>query len=95
MAALEPGLPRPAQPREVQIQAWVTPPAYTGVAPVFLKPDHPAVAVPMGARLTVNLTGGASVPDLVLDGVANPVHRARPEQFSDRADAGQGNARRR
>ena len=72
MAAFEPGLPRPAQPREVQIQAWITPPAYTGLAPVFLKPEHPAVAVPMGARLTANVTGGASVPDLVLDGARSP-----------------------
>ena len=68
-AALEPGLPRPAAPREVQTQAWITPPAYTGQAPVFLKQDHTAVSVPVGARLTVNLTGGASVPDLVVDGV--------------------------
>ena len=75
MAALEPGLPRPAQPRETQIQAWVTPPAYTGVAPVFLKPDHPAVAVPLSARLTVNVTGGmpgVGAPDLVIDGTRTP-----------------------
>jgi uncharacterized protein (TIGR02302 family) len=72
MAALEPGLPRPAQPREVQIQAWITPPAYTGLAPVFLKLDHPLVEVPAGARLTANVTGGASVPDLALDGARTP-----------------------
>jgi uncharacterized protein (TIGR02302 family) len=72
MAAFEPGFPRPAAPREVQIQAWVTPPAYTGLAPLFLKPDHPAVAVPAGARLTINITGGAAVPDLVLDDARAP-----------------------
>ena len=72
LAAFEPGLPRPVPAREMQIQAWVTPPAYTGLAPVFLKPDHPAVSVPVGARLTINLTGGASVPDLVLDGARTP-----------------------
>ena len=27
-------------------------PTYTGLAPVFLKPDHPAVSVPAGAHLT-------------------------------------------
>jgi len=71
-AAFEPGLPRPAAAPEVRIQAWVTPPPYTGLAPVFLKPDHPAVAVPVGARLTINLTGGAAVPELVLDGAPTP-----------------------
>jgi uncharacterized protein (TIGR02302 family) len=71
-AALEPGLPRPAAPREVEIRAWVTPPAYTGLAPVFLKRDQSAVAVPVGAKLTVNLTGGAAVPDLLLDSERTP-----------------------
>jgi uncharacterized protein (TIGR02302 family) len=76
-AAFEPGLPRTAQPPEVQIQAWLTPPAYTGLAPLFLEQGHPAVAVPAGARLTINLTGGnltggASVPEMVLDGARTP-----------------------
>ncbi len=65
-AAFEPGLPRQPASRAVEIQAWVTPPAYTGLAPMFLKRDQPTVAVPVGARLTVNLTGGAAVPDLLL-----------------------------
>lgn len=76
-AAFEPALPSRAAARETQIQAWITPPAYTGLAPIFLKPDHQAVAVPVGARLTVDVTGGdpgraAAVPDLLLDGAANP-----------------------
>ena len=45
----------------------VTPPAYTGLAPVFLKRDHPAVSVPDGSHLALNLTGGASVPELRVD----------------------------
>ena len=68
VAAFEPGLPRLVPPPEVEIQAWVTPPAYTGLAPMFLKRDTPAVKVPAGARLTINLTGGATVPDLAVDG---------------------------
>ena len=67
VAAFSPGLPRQAAPREVEIQAWITPPAYTGLAPVFLKRDQQAVTVPAGARLTVNLTGGSLVPDLRVD----------------------------
>lgn len=72
LAAFEPGLPRAPAARETEIQAWVTPPAYTGIAPVFLKRDHPALAVPAGAKVTVNLTGGTSVPDLILGGVRTP-----------------------
>lgn len=76
-AAFEPGMPPAAASREMQIQAWITPPAYTGLAPVFLKQDHQAVAVPVGARLTVSVTGGdlnrgAAVPDLLLDGARTP-----------------------
>jgi uncharacterized protein (TIGR02302 family) len=66
-AAFAPGLPRPAAARAVEIQAWVTPPAYTGLAPLFLKRDHAAVSVPTGSRLTINLTGGTAVPDLRTD----------------------------
>jgi uncharacterized protein (TIGR02302 family) len=85
-AAFEPGLPPPAAPREMQIQAWVTPPAYTGVAPVFLKQDHQAVAVPAGARLTIDVTGGdlgrgASVPDLLLDGARTPFNALDQSSF--------------
>jgi uncharacterized protein (TIGR02302 family) len=76
-AAFKPGLPPPGAAREMQIQAWVTPPSYTGLAPVFLKQDHPGVAVPAGARLTIDFTGGepgrgAAVPDLLLDGARTP-----------------------
>jgi uncharacterized protein (TIGR02302 family) len=73
-AAFEPGFPRLAAPREVQIQAWVTPPAYTGLAPVFLRENHPSVAVPVGSRVTIDVTGGdvSAVPDLMLDGARFP-----------------------
>ena len=86
MAALEPGFPRQAPAREVQIQAWVTPPAYTGLAPVFLKQDHQAVAVPAGARLTIDVTGGDRagkevVPDLMLDGARTPFNALDQSSF--------------
>jgi uncharacterized protein (TIGR02302 family) len=64
LAAVEPGVPLPPPERAVELQAWITPPTYTGLAPVFLKPDHPAVAAPVGAHLTINLTGGTALPAL-------------------------------
>ena len=89
LAAFAPGLPRPAAARELEIQAWITPPAYTGLAPVFLKKDQSVVAVPVGARLTVNLTGGAAVPDLGRRG-KNPFHRPRPNQLPGRENLDRG-----
>jgi uncharacterized protein (TIGR02302 family) len=57
----------------VRLEAWITPPAYTGAAPIFLDTAGGAVTVPAGSRLQVALSGGAgSVPDLVLDDTATP-----------------------
>ncbi len=61
----------PASPGTV-VQAWITPPGYTGLPPVFLHPDSKAVAVPTGSHLTVSLTGGGGDPSLALDGAAEP-----------------------
>ena len=67
-AAVAPGLPAgPASPGTV-VQAWVTPPAYTGLPPVFLHAGVAAPAVPVGSHLTVSVTGGRGEPALSLDG---------------------------
>lgn len=64
------GTALPATPA-VRLEAWITPPAYTGAAPVFLDPAGGAVTVPAGSRLQVALSGGAGgTPELVLDGAA-------------------------
>lgn len=55
-SGLMPGLFEPPGPRP-WMQAWVTPPDYTGAAPVFLTDPHAAVTVPAGSILQVNLTG--------------------------------------
>jgi uncharacterized protein (TIGR02302 family) len=57
----------------VRLEAWITPPAYTGAAPIFLDPAGGAAAVPAGSRLQVAVSGGAGgVPELLLDGRATP-----------------------
>lgn len=61
-----------APPPAAQIQAWITPPAYTGLAPVFLRPETGPVAVPADSRLTVNLTGGAGEPAMAIGGTPLP-----------------------
>ncbi len=63
-AAILPGLPAgPATPGTL-VQAWIAPPAYTGLPPVFLRPGVPAAPVPAGSHLTVGVTGGSGTPDL-------------------------------
>ena len=65
-AAVYPGLPSgPAGPGTV-VQAWATPPAYTGLPPMFLQPGTAAVSAPAGSHLTVSVTGGRGSPDLML-----------------------------
>ncbi len=59
-----------AMPPATQVQAWITPPAYTGMAPVFLKPEGGAATVPQDSRLVVNVTGGTGEPALALAGRA-------------------------
>ena len=65
-AAMWPGLPAGSIAPGTVVQAWVTPPAYTGLPPVFLQPGVTPAPVPTGAHLTVSVTGGSSEPTLTL-----------------------------
>ena len=67
-----PGLPASAATPAPQLQVWLTPPAYTQLAPVFLHPGQPAPPVPTGSHLTVNLTGGSAEPSLTYGSEATP-----------------------
>jgi uncharacterized protein (TIGR02302 family) len=40
------------------VEVWITPPAYTGIAPVVLRPDHQAVTVPTGSTVLAVASGG-------------------------------------
>lgn len=80
LRSVQPGFAPPAAPSPTELQAWITPPGYTGQAPVFLKSTGGEVRVPAGSHLTANLTGGGTgVPALILAG--------RPTEFQ-RLDAG-------
>ncbi len=48
---------------KIQIEAWITPPAYSGRAPVFLKTGQQAVRVPEGSVMTLRVQA-PSVPKL-------------------------------
>ncbi len=67
-----PTIPAGAASPGTIVQAWITPPSYTGLPPLFLHPDSKAVAAPTGSHLTVSVTGGSGDPSLALDGAAEP-----------------------
>lgn len=52
----------PANP-DIRLDAWATPPSYTGRAPIFLTGGNAAtndvVSLPQGSRLTIRMTGGS------------------------------------
>ncbi len=66
-AAVTPSLPVAPRAPAIELQAWITPPAYTRIAPIFLKPEGGGIAVPAGSHLTVNVSGGTVAPVLSLN----------------------------
>ena len=88
LRAMWPGLPAGAAMPGTQLQAWVTPPAYTGLPPVFLHPETPDVAVPAGSHLTVSLTGGSNAPGMTFAGQAVPVATLDTSSWQAERDIG-------
>ena len=62
--AVWPDFTPPPQGPGVQAQGWITPPSYTRLAPIFLKPEGGALSAPAGSKLTLNVTGAAEAPTL-------------------------------
>ncbi len=71
--SLAPGLPLSLAGPAPVIQAWIQPPAYTGLPPVFLPATGGTVTVPTGSRLTVSITGAGSRPAVSVAGATLPV----------------------
>ncbi len=70
--AFEPALPSAGAEPATEVQAWITPPAYTGLAPMFLHPEVGSVIVPAGGHLTISVTGGSGAPSLIADAQTVP-----------------------
>ncbi|MEJ1975728.1 MAG: DUF4175 family protein [Acetobacteraceae bacterium] len=51
LRSISPTLPQGSPTPAPLLQAWVTPPSYTGLPPIFLKPEMTTVQVPAGSRL--------------------------------------------
>jgi uncharacterized protein (TIGR02302 family) len=88
--AMEPTVPRDVPPPSTELQAWITPPAYTRLAPVFLRPGSGAVSVPARSHLTVSVTGGSGEPRLALDGRAEPFRSLDKTSFQADRDLTEG-----
>ena len=67
-----PSMPAAPAVPTTELQAWITPPAYTRIAPIFLKTDGGNVSVPAGSHLTVNVSGGRAEPALSLNDRSEP-----------------------
>ena len=90
-SAFSPGFPPRAEPPSPLLQAWITPPAYTAVAPLFLKADGPQeIAVPAGSHLTISVTGGTGQPSLLLNGHPEPFRALDKSSFQADRDLASG-----
>ncbi len=89
--AVVPALAAPAPTPALRIEAWITPPAYTGAAPVFLDPAGGEVTVPQGSRLQVAVSGGTGgVPDLLLGNATTPLEALDARSFGAEAELLEG-----
>lgn len=78
---IAPGWPGTITPATA-IQAWVRPPAYTGLPPRLV--TGPALVAPIGSRLTISVTGAEAVPTLLVN--AAPVPFQSLDRTSFQAD---------
>ncbi|HYM32099.1 MAG TPA: TIGR02302 family protein [Candidatus Cybelea sp.] len=70
------------------IDAWISPPAYTSLPPIFLTRESgpvdttaAPVKVPVGSALAIRVHGGRSQPRLVEDGGATPFETVDRQNF--------------
>lgn len=65
-----------------RIDAWVTPPTYTGKAPIFLTADAskdvPVISVPEGSELSLRVTGGSGEETLAYTNAKGEVRDITP-----------------
>ena len=86
LRAVLPGLAFAAPAPSPLLQAWITPPAYTAVAPIFLHAEGGAVSVPAGSHLTVSLTGGTGQPTLAFGDTVDKFHQLDASSFQAERD---------
>ena len=87
-AALDPAVSLPWAASPVTLNAWITPPEYTGLPPIMiatptgLRRAGEVIAVPEGSILSVHLAETGRPPMLTVNGVKEPL---KPEEHGDLA----------
>ena len=79
----------PAAPAPL-LQAWITPPSYTGLPPLFLRPEDASIRTPAGSRLTISLTGGSGEPSLTLGNAQQAFSPLDAASWQAERDVGEG-----
>ncbi|HJU18625.1 MAG TPA: TIGR02302 family protein [Stellaceae bacterium] len=73
------------------LEAWVTPPDYTGLPPQFLRAGMPVpVRVPTGSTLLAQVHGGDAAPDIAIDGDGHRFKTVDKENFEAKAKLTRG-----
>jgi uncharacterized protein (TIGR02302 family) len=85
-AALTPQFAGAAAAAAAALDIWVTPPDYTGIAPIFLRPDAQGappdtLSVPAGSVVLARVNGGSTLPHLVADGGVRDFDRVDQASF--------------
>ena len=93
-AFLLPGGPGTLAGAPAVVQAWIQPPAYTGLPPVFLPAggagSQAPVTVPSGSRLTISVTGLTAKPSPSLAGHKLKVETLGQDSFQAATVLGEG-----
>ena len=90
--ALVPPLDSGAFQQRVAYDVWITPPAYTQVAPIYFgtgeRTERPAAAaaartirVPAGSTVLVQVSGGGQIPSLLIDETATELNRVEADGY--------------
>jgi uncharacterized protein (TIGR02302 family) len=81
-ALLLPSMGGAAQTQTALVQAWIMPPPYTGLPPLFLAQGATKpIEVPENSRLTVSITGVSAEPEISLGGVSHPMEALGGDNF--------------
>lgn len=79
------------------LDAWLTPPEYTGRAPLFLRfpraeGETGAISIPEGTVLTARVSGGRAAPTLEIGGETSPFDTVEPGVHQTRREIREGNS---
>ncbi|MBV8334909.1 MAG: DUF4175 family protein, partial [Alphaproteobacteria bacterium] len=80
--AVNPVLPRGSSVAAASLDIWVTPPEYTGLPPLFLRPNNTeTVRIPTGSALLAQVHGGEAMPRLAIDGQGRDFEAVDKQNF--------------